>query len=91
MREFDETVLSQSSDGALLELYTPVGAQITVNGEDIYVSQVKPASSSTTRLHVVTASKRRRTMRRRGLLQSGDSESGPEARATMDCGSGEQK
>eukprot|EP00192_Tetraselmis_astigmatica_P002242 CAMPEP_0117654124 /NCGR_PEP_ID=MMETSP0804-20121206/3571_1 /TAXON_ID=1074897 /ORGANISM="Tetraselmis astigmatica, Strain CCMP880" /LENGTH=1037 /DNA_ID=CAMNT_0005460373 /DNA_START=191 /DNA_END=3304 /DNA_ORIENTATION=- len=81
----------QASDGSLLELYTPVGAQITVTGEDIYVSQMKPAADAVARrLQVVPASRRRMTMRRR-VLETGDYGSSPDAAVTMECGSGNCK
>ena len=77
----------QASDGSLLELYTPVGAQVTVTGEDVYVMQMKPAEAVAKRLHVVPASRRRSAMRRK-LFDVSEASNAPDATVTMECGSG---
>ena len=73
-------------------MYTAVGAVITVRGEDIYVSQVKPGTGEEVRYYAVPAARRRSTRRRQLLQDEGvagdDGDIAGDASITMDCDAG---
>lgn len=86
---FHRAQMSQDSNGAKLDLYTAVGASITVRGEDVFISQIKPSMTNVVRYQVVPASLRKARLRR-SLLQTDDESSvaNLDASAAVDCGEG---